>query len=91
MPFERRYNSSKHNADRAVAAILGERNKKAIDRPAILARRCRRYQLENAILDGQRRIGRDDVDAVRLASTASLAATTGMGLFAPSSSTKRLL
>ena len=54
----------KDDADRALAAVLGQRCEEGIDGPAMLSRRRRRCQPENAILDGQGRIGWDDKDVV---------------------------
>ena len=53
-----------HDADGALATVLGQRGEEGIDRPAKLARRRRRGDLENAILDGERRIRRNDEDTV---------------------------
>ena len=54
-----------HDADGALAAILGQRCEERIDGPAMLAQRRRRLEPENAIHDGERRIRRDDEHTVR--------------------------
>jgi len=76
----------------ASAAVFGKRREEGVDGPAPLAGRRRGDQPEDTILDGQGGIGWYDEDAVLLDRHAtSLAATTGTGLCAPSSSTSRLL
>ena len=53
-----------HDADGTLATVLGQRGEEGIDRPAMLARRRRRRDLENAILDGEGRIRRNDEDTI---------------------------
>jgi hypothetical protein len=54
----------KHDANRTLPAVFGQRRKEGIDGPAIFACRRRCHQVEYAVLDGQLRVGRDDENAV---------------------------
>ena len=51
-------------ADGPVAAVFSKRGKKGVYGTAKLARRSRSDHSEDAILDGERGIGRDDENAV---------------------------
>lgn len=51
-----------HDAHGVLALVFGERFEKAVDRPPILPGRCGLAQLQQALVDGERGVGRDDVD-----------------------------
>src|SRR5262249_21008407 len=54
----------KHDADGALATVLRQRSEERIDGPAMLPCRGWSCELQNAILDCERRIRRDDEHAV---------------------------
>lgn len=54
-----------HHADGPLAELEGERAKEVVDGHRWLAPTATRLQAEGTLLDGHRRVGRDDVDVVR--------------------------
>ena len=68
-PYARRAvtaGAGKHNANRPLVLIVGQRPEEKVDRQPLTARRGRLQQLKRSVDESHVAVGRDDVDAVGL-------------------------